>query len=79
MDAEQGILEALVPAEEWAQRQPLAIDLTANHVGMGRELFAMFRTTVSAAEEGATSFGLPPVLHNPEAAAHSEQPQKATI
>jgi phosphogluconate dehydratase len=79
MDAEQGILEALVPAEEWAQRQPLAIDLSANQVGMGRELFAMFRGTVSAAEEGATSFGLPPVLHNPESAEHSEQPQKAMI
>ncbi|AEK61286.1 phosphogluconate dehydratase [Collimonas fungivorans] len=77
MDAEQGILEALVPTEEWAQRQPLTLDLTANHVGMGRELFAMFRTTVSAAEEGATSFGLPPVLHDQESA--EQQPQKATI
>ena len=77
MDAEQGILEALVPTEEWAQRQPLTLDLTANHVGMGRELFAMFRTTVSAAEEGATSFGLPPVLHEQESA--EQQPQKATI
>jgi phosphogluconate dehydratase len=28
---------------------------------MGRELFALFRNAVSAAEEGATSFGLPPV------------------
>src|SRR3982074_2771732 len=35
-DAEQGIREALVPADEWALRQPLAIDLSANHVGMGR-------------------------------------------
>ena len=26
---------------------------------MGRELFSMFRSTVSAAEEGATTFGLP--------------------
>jgi phosphogluconate dehydratase len=78
MDAEQGILEALVPADEWAQRQPLALDLSANQVGMGRELFAMFRHTVSAAEEGATSFGLPPVLHGTVSADHSEQPQKAT-
>jgi phosphogluconate dehydratase len=30
---------------------------------MGRELFAMFRNAVSAAEEGATSFGLPPVIN----------------
>ena len=79
LDAEKGILEALVPAAEWAQRQPLAIDLSANQVGMGRELFAMFRNTVSAAEEGATSFALPPALPTQEQAHHSEQPQKATI
>jgi phosphogluconate dehydratase len=29
---------------------------------MGRELFALFRNAVSAAEEGATSFALPPIL-----------------
>ena len=62
MDAEHGILEALVSAEEWAQRQPETVNLSANQVGMGRELFAMFRNSVSAAEEGATSFDLPPVL-----------------
>jgi phosphogluconate dehydratase len=33
---------------------------------MGRELFAMFRASVSAAEEGAATFGLPPPLHVPE-------------
>jgi phosphogluconate dehydratase len=62
LDAEAGVLEALVPAAEWAARTIEASDLTANHVGMGRELFAMFRASVSAAEEGAATFGLPPVL-----------------
>ena len=79
LDAEKGMLEALVPAAEWAQRQPLTIDLSANQVGMGRELFAMFRNTVSAAEEGATSFALPPALSAQEQSHHSEQLQKATI
>ncbi len=79
LDAEKGILEALVPAAEWAQRQPLMMNLSANQVGTGRELFAMFRNTVSAAEEGATSFALPPVLSAQEQPYHSEQPQKVTI
>jgi phosphogluconate dehydratase len=33
---------------------------------MGRELFAMFRASVSEAEEGAATFALPPPLHMPE-------------
>jgi phosphogluconate dehydratase len=69
LDAETGQLEALVPAAEWAAREQASADLSANQVGMGRELFAMFRTSVSAAEEGATTFGLP--FHAaPAAAAH---------
>ena len=62
MDAEHGILEALVPADEWAQRQVEVVNLSANQVGMGRELFAVFRNAISAAEEGATIFALPPEL-----------------
>ncbi|RJG06574.1 phosphogluconate dehydratase [Noviherbaspirillum cavernae] len=62
LDAEAGVLEALVPVTEWESRRMEAADLSANHVGMGRELFAMFRASVSAAEEGAATFGLPPVL-----------------
>jgi phosphogluconate dehydratase len=34
-------------------------DLSKSHIGMGRELFAMFREHVSAAEEGAAHFPLP--------------------
>ena len=60
LDADNGVLQALVPAEIWAQREPAVADLRNNQVGMGRELFAMFRATVSAAEEGATTFSLPP-------------------
>jgi phosphogluconate dehydratase len=66
LDAEKGVLQALVLDAEWGARANEAADLSANHVGMGRELFAMFRASVSAAEEGAATFGLPPPLHVPE-------------
>jgi phosphogluconate dehydratase len=62
LDAESGVLEAQVPAAEWAARSQAQADLSANHVSMGRELFGMFRAAVSAAEEGATTFGLPIVM-----------------
>lgn len=61
LDAEAGVLQALVPEAEWAARGMPVVDLSANQIGMGRELFAMFRGSVSAAEEGATTFGLPPL------------------
>jgi len=59
LDADAGTLQALVDAEEW-ERRPLAnADLSSNMIGMGRELFAMFRSSVSIAEEGAATFQLP--------------------
>jgi len=59
LDAEAGTLQALVVEAEW-ERRPLAhADRSSNVIGMGRELFAMFRSSVSIAEEGAASFGLP--------------------
>jgi phosphogluconate dehydratase len=64
LDAEAGILEAQVPAAQWAQRKAETTDLSANQTGMGRELFALFRNAVSTAEEGATSFQLPPILEH---------------
>ncbi|RJG01704.1 phosphogluconate dehydratase [Noviherbaspirillum sedimenti] len=62
LDAEAGMLQALVPAAQWDARAPVVADLSPNEVGMGRELFAMFRRTVGMAEEGAATFGLPPLL-----------------
>ncbi|QYF92079.1 phosphogluconate dehydratase [Massilia sp. PAMC28688] len=59
LDATTGTLEALVPQAVWAARTPAAADLTPNHIGMGRELFAMFRSAISEAEKGATTFPLP--------------------
>ncbi len=66
LDAETGSLEALVDAAEWNRRGMQPADLSSSQVGMGRELFAMFRHSVSAAEEGAATFGLPPPLHLPQ-------------
>ncbi|TWI62102.1 6-phosphogluconate dehydratase [Pseudoduganella lurida] len=59
VDAATGTLEAKVDAAEWAGRTPAEADLSPSHVGMGRELFAMFRNNVSKAEEGAATFPLP--------------------
>ena len=63
VDGDAGVLMALVDADEWAGRSAPTAALAGNEVGMGRELFAMFRQAVSAAEEGATTFALPPALH----------------
>jgi len=59
VDANDGTMEALVPADVWAQRKQCTADLTSSHIGMGRELFSMFRNSISAAEEGAATFPLP--------------------
>src|SRR5471030_774318 len=57
--AATGTLEAKVPAAEWNARPQATADLSPNGIGMGRELFSMFRNHTSAAEEGATTFSLP--------------------
>ena len=59
LDATTGTLEALVPAAAWAERKQATADLSSSHIGMGRELFAMFRSTISEAEKGAATFPLP--------------------
>ncbi len=59
LDATTGRLDALVPADAWAARKMATADLSSSHIGMGRELFAMFRNTISAAEHGAATFPLP--------------------
>ena len=63
LDATTGTLEALVPAEVWAARSLATADLSSSHIGMGRELFAMFRNAISEAETGATTFPLPSPIH----------------
>jgi len=59
VDAASGTLEALVPSDVWAARAHATADLSKSHIGMGRELFGVFRATISEAETGATTFPLP--------------------
>jgi phosphogluconate dehydratase len=59
LDAQAGTLEALVPPDEWAGREPAPMPpelRTANGLGMGRELFAGMRRGALAAEEGACTW-----------------------
>ena len=72
LDADAGVLQALVPEAEWAARSTQPADLSGNLTGMGRELFAMFRGSVSAAEQGATTFALPPTIDHGEPLAHED-------
>ena len=59
VDADRGVIELRVDADELAARPLAPADLSANRHGMGRELFSGFRSLVSGAEDGAMSFGLP--------------------
>jgi phosphogluconate dehydratase len=51
LDAEQGILSLEI--DDLSEREAAVCDLSADHVGCGRELFAGFRQKVSAAADGA--------------------------
>jgi phosphogluconate dehydratase len=59
VDATAGTLEALVPDNVWAARKMATADLSSSHIGMGRELFTVFRNAISEAEQGAATFPLP--------------------
>ena len=53
IDAEAGTMDALVAEAEWQARTPDQADLSGNRSGHGRELFAVMRTQVGPAEQGA--------------------------
>jgi phosphogluconate dehydratase len=57
LDATAGTLDALVDAAEWAARVPATHDGDGHHHGLGRELFALLRNAVGAADRGASAFG----------------------
>ncbi len=56
VDAVSGRLDVLVDTREFAARAPVEADLSASHVGVGRELFAGFRHLVGTADKGAAIF-----------------------
>jgi phosphogluconate dehydratase len=58
LDAPRGVLEACVEPAEWARRSASAPDLERHRHGLGRELFAGARMLATAAEQGATIFGV---------------------
>ena len=51
VDAVAGVLECL--EDDFADRSPISIDLSANNEGLGRELFDVFRKNVGLATSGA--------------------------
>ncbi|GAB3382432.1 phosphogluconate dehydratase [Lysobacter fragariae] len=55
IDAEAGVMEALVATREWDAREPALPSLQHNRTGVGRELFALMRAQVGTAEQGACS------------------------
>ncbi|GKX64499.1 phosphogluconate dehydratase [Pragia fontium] len=56
VDGTTGELSLLVEADELARRTPAQPDLSASHIGMGRELFSALRENISGAEQGASCF-----------------------
>jgi len=57
LDAEAGTLTFLGDEREFLSRTPATEDQRREHYGMGRELFAGFRSLVGAADRGASVFG----------------------
>jgi phosphogluconate dehydratase len=55
VDAESGVLDVVAPAD-WSARPLVQLDLAGAARGMGRELFALFRTNASSAEAGGSAF-----------------------
>ncbi len=59
VDADAGLLQALVDDAEWAAREPATLDAAEAEVNghdLGRELFAGLRRNVRSAEEGAITW-----------------------
>ena len=56
LDAPAGRLDVMVADDVWARRPHAEADLSASHVGVGRELFSVFRGSVGSADEGAAIF-----------------------
>jgi phosphogluconate dehydratase len=54
IDADAGILDVHVDAATWAAREATPPDNGAYRYGTGRELFALMRSRVSTAEQGAS-------------------------
>jgi len=58
LDAVAGTLGVQVDSSEWNAREHASVDLSANQVGMGRDLFAVFRHAAVAADAGGGIFNV---------------------
>ncbi len=58
IDAESGLLQ-VETRDDFDTREPGELDLSSQHVGVGRELFTPFRNQVSGAESGGSIFDAP--------------------
>ncbi|GAB3345804.1 phosphogluconate dehydratase [Lysobacter tyrosinilyticus] len=58
LDANAGALDVLVDSDEWAVRETASADLSSGQVGMGRDLFAVFRNAAVAADAGGGIFNV---------------------
>ena len=56
IDADNGRLEILVDAKEFALRVPATADLSRNEEGTGRELFKAFRQSCRPRRSGRINF-----------------------
>ncbi|MBS0372840.1 MAG: phosphogluconate dehydratase [Proteobacteria bacterium] len=56
LDAETGVLEALVSPVEWDARVGAVADLSAHQHGIGRDLFVNARAHAAGAEQGGITF-----------------------
>jgi phosphogluconate dehydratase len=65
LDADRGVLEARLSAEELAARTPEPVDLSAHEFGLGRELFNVFRANAAGAEQGGMTYVPPDHQHTP--------------
>ncbi|MCF6327399.1 MAG: dihydroxy-acid dehydratase, partial [Devosiaceae bacterium] len=57
LDADKGTLTFVGDEEKFNARKAAICDLSAQHQGMGRELFSSFRQRVGLASDGASIFG----------------------
>ncbi|MEP1552689.1 MAG: phosphogluconate dehydratase [Paraglaciecola sp.] len=58
LDTATGVMSVLVSDEELASREAKVTDVANHQIGMGREMFAAVRTTLTGAEQGACSLFL---------------------
>jgi len=57
VDAQAGVLEVKVDHVTLQAREAATANIASHYAGVGRELFGLFRRSVSAAETGASVFG----------------------